>query len=530
MSSFASSCIFLALTAARVAADLAILTDDYEAYNAGAYGICPNQTFISSDIIGPRFHVNTWDKRATGSASHIFLTPTMPDSQRGPMILSSKDLSLVYADPSHPGISDAKIQMIDGQPYMTFWSGHDLGGHGSGAGIIVDQNYRVVHNITTQGLTSGADSHEFQLTNDGGALLNVYETITYDTSSVGGPVNGTLLDCAFQEIDIKTGGVRFQWRATDHFDLTESQAPGYEESETGWDWFHMNSLYKTHDGNYLIDARHLKLMALINGTDGSRIWQIGGHNNSFTDLSSGHATNFQFQHHARFVDDTHSEITLFDNHAMWPTSSTPGCTHDCTRAMRIALDYENMTVQLVSAFYHSKSVQAWAEGGYHLLPNGNAMIGWGVVGGFSEIAANGTTVMEVQYGPWSNIDLHGKTQLYRVYSFDWVATPTWPPSIGIADSTVYVSWNGATEVASWVLYGGNSTNTLEPLVEVPRAGFETAITPPEAVSYARVIAMAANGTVLGSTHMIEMESGARAVVQPTSITPSQSRLFDFLWG
>ncbi|KAI8628530.1 Arylsulfotransferase-domain-containing protein [Xylariaceae sp. FL1651] len=494
-----------ACAAVPVFADLPLITDAV-AFNAWAYGDRPNQTYYSSNLVSPRFLVNEWDQNATTVGSHIFMAPANPNQGATPMILSSKDLSLVYADPTWNGGTDARMQLFNGTPYLTFWSGFDQKGHGTGGGVIVDASYNEFKNLTTTGLVTGADSHDFSLTTDGGAIMNNYHTIYTDLTSIGGPVNGSLLDCAFQEVDIETGEVRFTWRATDHFNLTESLADKYSNVTGGFDWFHMNAISKTVDGNYLISIRHLRTVALINGTDGSRIWQVGGVNNSFKDLSGGNATNFAFQHDARFTDETETQITLFDNHAMHVTSPTAGCTKNCTRAVRLALDYDAMEVRLVSEFYHPASVQAWAQGGYHLLPNGNAIIGWGVVPAMTEFDEAGNVVMDIQIRPWNTTE-SGGGPLYRVYKFDWVGRPLWEPSCAYVNETVYISWNGATEVASWSLFGGDSPLTMKHLTTVPKAGFETAISSPSETSFVRVDALDFNGKVIGSSNVVDTSSG-----------------------
>ncbi|TGJ82944.1 hypothetical protein E0Z10_g5821 [Xylaria hypoxylon] len=500
-----SSLLVAACAALQVLADLPLITDAV-AYNDWAYGDRPNQTYQSSSLVSPRFLVNTWDKNATTSGSHIFMAPANPGQKPTPIILSSKDLSLVYADPSWNGGTDARMQFHDGDPYLTFWSGFDQKGHGTGGGVMLDPNYNIFKNLTTTGLITGADSHDFKMTSDGGAIMNNYHTIYTDLTSIGGPDNGTLLDCAFQEVDIETGEVRFTWKATDHFDLTESLGDEYHDIEGGFDWFHMNAISKTADGNYLISIRHLRTVALISGTDGSRIWQVGGVNNSFKDLSDGKATNFAFQHDARFTDTTETEITLFDNHAMHITSSTSGCTQDCTRGVRIALDYDAMEVRLVSEFYHPQSVQAWAQGGYHLLPNGNAILGWGVVPAMTEFDEAGNVVMDVQLRPWNTTE-SGGGPLYRVYKFDWVGQPLWQPTCAFVDGTVYVSWNGATEVASWSLVGGPSHLTMGHITTVEKDGFETSIQLSEEVSFIRVDALTADGKIIGFSNVVDTSSG-----------------------
>ncbi|KAI1341251.1 Arylsulfotransferase-domain-containing protein [Xylariaceae sp. FL0016] len=495
----------VACRAVQVLADLPMITD-YDAFNAGAYGTRPNQTYHSSHLVSPRFLITKWDKNASTSGTHFFLAPGNPGQGATPMILDGTDLSLVYADPKWAGGTDTRMQVYNGSSYLTFWSGYDFKGHGTGGGMIVDSTYTEFRNLTTTGLETGADSHDFHFTKDGGAIMNNYHPVVKDLRSVGGPVDGLLLDCAFQEVDIATGEVRFTWRASDHFDYTESQADPFNYQDGGWDWFHMNAISKTVDGNYLISIRHLKTAALINGTDGSRIWQVGGVKNSFQDLSAGRATNFMYQHDVRFVDENETEITLFDNHNMHANSPTDGCTTDCTRGLRIALDTELMTVKVVTEFYHPRSVQAWAQGGYHLLPNGNAIIGWGVVPACTEFTPDGQVVMDIQIRPWDTTE-HGGGPLYRVYKMDWVGKPTWNPDIAFVDGVVYVSWNGATEVASWSLSGGESHINLQHITTVAKQGFETPITPTTALDFVRVTALDAEGKVIGTTDVLDTSSG-----------------------
>lgn len=120
----------------------------------------------------------------------------------------------------------------------------------------------------------------------GGALVNIYTDRKFIINSAEGPVEGKLHDSAYQEIDLETGEARFTWIASERIGLDESVNSGLK-SEAGWDWVHQNSVEKTPDGNYLVSERHLSAAMLINGTDGDRIWQLGGKLNDFRDLSGG---------------------------------------------------------------------------------------------------------------------------------------------------------------------------------------------------------------------------------------------------
>ncbi|KAJ3578645.1 hypothetical protein NPX13_g1917 [Xylaria arbuscula] len=115
----------------------------------------------------------------------------------------------------------------------------------------------------------------------------------------------------------------------------------------------------------------------------------------------------------------------------------------------------------------------------------------------TEFDPDGNIIMDVQMRPWNTTE-GGGGPLYRVYKFDWVAQPLTQPSCAYVDGTVYVSWNGATEVHSWALYGGDSPLTMNSLTRVERDGFETSIKPSAEVSFVRVDALDTDGNVIGS--------------------------------
>ena len=48
-----------------------------------------------------------------------------------------------------------------------------------------------------------------------------------------------------------------------------------------WDAYHMNSIDKDYDGNYLVSIRHLNALVKIDKNDGSVIWKMGGKASNF---------------------------------------------------------------------------------------------------------------------------------------------------------------------------------------------------------------------------------------------------------
>lgn len=63
---------------------------------------------------------------------------------------------------------------------------------------------------------------------------------------------------------------------------------------------------------------------------------------------------------------------------------------------------------------------------------------------------------------------------YRAFKQSWSGYPLTSPSFAINSSAAYASWNGATDVASWVLLGGSSEGAVSATRgKTSRTGFET---------------------------------------------------------
>jgi hypothetical protein len=87
---------------------------------------------------------------------------------------------------------------------------------------------------------------------------------------------------------------------------------------------------------------------------------------------------------------------------------------------------------------------------------------------------------------------------YRAFRFDFLAQPKGRPATEVirnADGslTLYVSWNGSTQVAKWQLVAGATAGAMKPVATVRRAGFETAVALPVKTGYVSVVALDAHG-------------------------------------
>ena len=121
-----------------------------------------------------------------------------------------------------------------------------------------------------------------------------------------------------------------------------------------------------------------------------------------------------------------------------------------------------MTATLVRSYEHQNPLVAGSQGNVQALPNGDWMVGWGQAGYLSEVDPAGQVLFNAHLPPdWES---------YRTYVLPWSGQPAQPPALvadaapgGQAATTVYASWNGATEVASWQRARGR-------LAREPRAG------------------------------------------------------------
>jgi hypothetical protein len=300
-----------------------------------------------------------------------------------------------------------------------------------------------------------------------------------------------VFDSVVQEIDIATGLVLFQWDSLDHVPLADSYQPPGSDAE--FDYFHINSVQLDDDGNLLISARNTWAAYKLDHRTGAVLWTLGGKHSSFR---IGAGAGFAFEHDVRSVAPNDSLITLFDDGAGLPA------VHKASRGLELALDVRHKTARLAAQWLHSPPLLAEFEGNLQQLPDGDHMIGWGQQPYFTEYDPSGRPILDARFV--------GNTSSYRVYRFPWTAAPAVPPAVVASNSaqgtTLFVSWNGATNVASWSVLGGGSATTMQVLTTVPDTSFETTIKLPN-VSYVAVQALDPNGLALATSATVQPAAG-----------------------
>jgi hypothetical protein len=256
---------------------------------------------------------------------------------------------------------------------------------------------------------------------------------------------------------------------------TLSYGSGHNSSDA-LDYFHINSIDRDADHNYLVSGRHTSTIYKINGTNGDIIWRLGGKYSNFTCKSGA---NFGLQHHARFIsyskDDDTEIISVFDNIGK-QTDDDIGLHINGSRGKILSLSTKSWTATLIQDFPAPDKIFAFAQGNTQILPNGNAFINWGPAGAVTEFSPNGTVIFHA-YLESGDLWENNGVQNYRGFRFNWTGTPNEEPAIVAlkhGESTmIYVSWNGDTETKVWKFYGVDGTGTKILIGQEEREGFET---------------------------------------------------------
>ena len=289
-----------------------------------------------------------------------------------------------------------------------------------------------------------------------------------DLTIVGRPNDSWIWESIFQELDIATNKVLFEWRASDHFSFLDVYVnPGRSDQHDPWDYFHINMVEKDDLGNYLISTRYGRCVIYIDGRTGDILWTLGGKQNSFKDLSGGEATVFLGQHDAHWYDG-HNYITMFDNRGDWYHK-----IEDQSKGRKIKLDLKEMTAEVAQDYIHPEHILSTSQGSMQVLPNGHVLMGYGFNGVFTEFTADGEVLCDAYMLPSYRFG-SGDVQSYRDFKYNWTGIPLSTPKIALANETLYMSWLGSTKIRNWLLQDSDAADgTFTDVQTTPKIGFET---------------------------------------------------------
>jgi len=437
------------------------------------------------------------------AAGDILTTNGPGPGQYGPLIYAP-DGRLVWFDRLTGGEAAENLneQTYQGQRVLTWWKGRVLSlGFGQGEDVVMNSHYQTIAKVPG-GNGLRADLHDFRILPNDVAYITAYNPIRCDLTPVNGSRGGAIVDTAIEQIDIKTGLVRWEWHSLDHVGAAESEVEA-PSGPTPWDYFHINSIDLQPDGNVLISARSTWAGYQLQGGSGKILWRLGGNKSSF---AMGPGTKMAWQHDGRMLPD--GEVTFFDDGANPPI-------HGQSRALRIKLDLKTHRARLTAAYTHrDPPLLAASQGNAQTLSDGSTLVGYGGAPAISEFAKDGSLLFDAH----QPLDM----SFYRAFRYPWSGRPQSPPAAlaslnDTAEETiVHASWNGATGVAAWRVLAGQQPGSLTAQTTIEDTGFESSTILPKAYGYAAVQALDAAGHLLGTSKTV-------AVISYAASLPSSGR-------
>jgi EmrB/QacA subfamily drug resistance transporter len=411
--------------------------------------------------------------------------------QSGPLILDS-NLQPVWFQPVPEKLvaSNLSLQTYQGKPALAWWQGlvTSTGATESGEDVVVNQHYQTVARI--RGKYGWKLTLHAMVISGEDIWVTANKNIAKNLSSYGGAYNGAMIDSAVQEYNLKTGKLLFNWDALDHIPLGDSRAT-VPTNGFPWDAYHVNAIDLTGNGSFLVSMRNTWAAYMVNIETGEIEWTLGGKHSSF---KFGRGAEFQWQHDVALAP--HSTITVFDDHCCQLTGGgTSVAPTGPSRGLVLELNQATHVATLEAQYGNHEGFKSEYMGDTQPLANSNTFVGWGSAPYFTEYSLAGKPLLEAEF-PGSDLS-------YRTMVEPWVGLPLTLPAGAARQTggrtTVYASWNGATQVVSWRVLGGPSAKRMAVVANTARSGFETTIPVAQSYSSFEVQALDANGRVIGTS-------------------------------
>jgi EmrB/QacA subfamily drug resistance transporter len=416
--------------------------------------------------------------------------------QSGPLILDNH-LSPLWFKPVDESVvaSNLTLQRYQGKPALAWWQGYitNAGATVTGEDIVVNQHYQTVARL--HGVDGWVPTLHEIIISGHNIWVTANKNIPMNLSKYGGAYNGSIVDSAVQEYDLRTGKLIYNWDALKHIPLSDSYGV-LPSNGFPWDAYHINSIQLTGHHTFVTSMRDTWAAYKVNKLTSDIEWTLGGKHSSF---KFGPKAGFTWQHDVTLNPD--NTLTMFDDHCCQITSGGIYVSPTApSRGLQLKLDPTARTASFQQEFSHGKSFDADYMGSTQILPNGTRFIGWGSQPYMSLYDTTGKVLFDAVL-PRPDLS-------YRATVEQWVGKPLYPP-VAVArrngaKTTIYASWNGATEVASWRVLAGQSGTAQQPVATAQKLGFETAIGVPQGSTTFRVQALDASGRVLGTSQTFKL--------------------------
>ncbi|KAJ5190719.1 uncharacterized protein N7498_009704 [Penicillium cinerascens] len=469
------------------------------------------------DARAVRFDIETLDRNRTAPgywfvSPYLHIEPDEPSSeyeqyQIGPHIYD-EDGILIWTGSmqfDNRNVFDFKaINSFDNKTYLSMILQYSYDGGERGYGMILNEKYETYRKLPLRTDLGVFDIHEFNVRKDGkSALVTVYLSEEVELTEFGRPNEKTFLEIGgFAEIDTTTAEILYDWKSYNQIPLSETVhyfLDSVIEGPPGWDYVHINSVDKNEAGDYLISMRFTNTLYMVSGLDGKIMWRLNGVNGG--DFDSDFL--FSKQHDAKFLESsgTHHVISFLNNASDEEFQEE---TISAALIVEVETGTTPMTARVVKRYNRPDGDLTRLRGNSQVLPNNNMFVCWSQGGYISEHSPEGDVLMIAKFTSprFSN---------YRAYKFEFTGRPTIPPDVvasvwGTDETnlvtTIWVSWNGATDVVSYNFYAQASEFDKPIFVgNISKAGFESMFMAAGYVDWVSVEAVDRNGNVMGTSQV-----------------------------
>jgi EmrB/QacA subfamily drug resistance transporter len=412
--------------------------------------------------------------------------------QSGPLILDNRLQPVWFKPvPQSDVAGNLSLQLYNGKPVLVWWQGvvTNTGATERGEDVVVNSHYQVVARL--KGVDGWVITLHELLIRGHYAWVTANKNLPMNLSRYGGAYNGALIDSAVQEYDLQTGKLVRSWDALDHIPLSGSYA-SLPTNGFPWDAYHVNAIDLPGDGSFIVSMRNTWAVYRVNNNTGQIEWTLGGKHSSF---KFGPGSAFQWQHDVGVYPGS-PLLTVFDDHCCQITGGgTYVSATGASRGLVLRLDPATHTASLAGQYTHGLNFDSEYMGSIEPLHGGNEFVGWGSEPYFSEYDASGRMLLDAV--------LPGPDITYRAMVEPWVGLPLYPPAAAArrvgTGTTVYASWNGATQLESWRVLGAGPDGKMALVARAPKQGFETAIPVPQGYTTFQVQALDGNGKLIGAS-------------------------------
>ena len=230
-------------------------------------------------------------------SSPLFLH-TMSEQDRFMAIIDSNLDVQWHVSSSHMGL-DFKVN----QDHLSYYNKLE------GSWILANQVMKEIDTLRCEG-TVVADYHDIQILENGNYILQAYDSIFVDMSTIvdgGQPVTWIKGILVIQMFDINDELIS-EWNAWDHLDISQYTNLNLESNAIAW--MHGNSIEWDGNNQILVSNRASNEILKIDLQSGEVLWHIGGPLNQFTFINDP-KQGFRMQHDVRRLEN--GNISLFDN-------------------------------------------------------------------------------------------------------------------------------------------------------------------------------------------------------------------------